>query len=150
MPDRIPSETTIHSVTLVDHYAWLDDLENPAVLAHLAAETTYADEQTAHLASLRERIVAEISARTLQTDLSVPDHDIDSHGRAWWYFARTVEGQDYPSYRRAPASSRDEVPDISRPIPGESLLIDLNKEAAGHEVFAVGDVDVSPSGDVLL
>jgi oligopeptidase B len=150
MPDRIPSETTIHSVTLVDPYAWLDDLEDPAVLAHLAAETTYADEETAHLAPLRERIVAEISSRTLQTDLSVPDHDIDSHGRAWWYFARTVEGQDYPSYRRAPAASRDDVPDISRPIPGETLLIDFNDEASGHEVFAIGDVDVSPSGDVLL
>jgi oligopeptidase B len=150
IPDRIPSETTIHSVTIVDPYAWLDDLEDPAVLAHLEAETNYADEETAHLATLRERLVAEISSRTLQTDLSVPDHDIDSQGRAWWYFARTVEGQDYASYRRAPAAARDDVPDISRPIPGETLLIDLNDEAAGHEVFAVGDVDVSPSGDILL
>jgi len=142
--------TTIHSVTVTDPYAWLDDLDDPAVLAHLEAETIYADEETAHLASLRERIVAEISARTLQTDLSVPDHDIDGSGRAWWYFVRTVEGHDYPSYRRAPAPSRDEVPDIASPIPGEHVLIDLNEEAAGHEVFAVGDVDVSPSGDLLL
>jgi oligopeptidase B len=137
-------------VTITDPYAWLDDLDDPAVLAHLEAETVYADEETSHLASLRERIVAEISARTLQTDLSVPDHDVDSSGRAWWYFVRTVEGQDYPSYRRAPAASRDEVPDISSPIPGEEVLIDLNAEATGHEVFAVGDVDVSPSGDLLL
>jgi oligopeptidase B len=149
-PDRIPTETTIHSVTIVDPYAWLDDLEDPAVVAHLEAETMYADEQTAHLAPLRERIVAEISSRTLQTDLSVPDHDVDSAGRAWWYFARTVEGDDYPSYRRAPAPTRDDVPDIGSPIPGETMLIDLNAEAAGHEVFAVGDVDVSPSGDLLL
>lgn len=142
--------TTVHSVTITDPYAWLDDLDDPTVLAHLEAETIYADEETSHLASLRERIVAEISARTLQTDLSVPDHDVDGSGRAWWYFVRTVEGQDYPSYRRAPAASRDEVPDISSPIPGEEVLIDLNAEAAGHEVFAVGDVDVSPSGDLLL
>ena len=142
--------TTVHSVTISDPYAWLDDLDDPTVLAHLEAETIYADEETSHLASLRERIVAEISARTLQTDLSVPDHDVDGSGRAWWYFVRTVEGQDYPSYRRAPAASRDEVPDISSPIPGEQVLIDLNAEAAGHEVFAVGDVDVSPSGDLLL
>ena len=150
MPDRIPSETSIHSVRIVDPYAWLDDLEDPAVLAHLEAETTFADEQTAHLAPLRERIVAEISSRTLQTDLSVPDYDVDSAGRAWWYFARTVEGHDYPSYRRGPAPSRDDVPDIGDPIADETVLIDLNAEAAGHEVFAVGDVDVSPSGDILL
>jgi oligopeptidase B len=137
-------------VTVVDPYAWLDDLEDPAVLAHLAEETTYADEQTDHLRPLRERIVAEISSRTLQTDLSVPDYDVDECGRSWWYFARTVEGQDYASYRRAPAPSRDDVPDMDRPIEGEMLLIDLNAEAAGHEVFAVGDVDVSPSGDLLL
>ncbi len=137
-------------MTIVDPYAWLDDLEDPAVLAHLEAETQYADEQTEHLRPLRERIVAEISSRTLQTDLSVPDHDIDESGRCWWYFARTVEGQDYASYRRAPAPSRDDVPDMERPIEGETLLIDLNAEAAGHGVFAVGDVDVSPSGDLLL
>ena len=149
-PDRRPQETTIHGVTVVDKYAWLDDLEDPAVLAHLEAETAYADEQTEHLRPLRERIVAEISSRTLQTDLSVPDYDIDTKGRAWWYFARTVEGQDYPSYRRAPAPSRDDVPDIDHPIEGETLLLDLDAEAAGHEVFAVGDVDVSPSGDLLV
>ncbi|HET7725194.1 MAG TPA: prolyl oligopeptidase family serine peptidase [Propionibacteriaceae bacterium] len=149
-PDRRPRETTLHGRTVVDPYAWLDDLEDPAVVAHLEAETAYADEQTQHLRPLRERIVAEISSRTLQTDLSVPDHDIDARGRAWWYFARTVEGQDYPSYRRAPAPSRDDVPDIERPIEGEALLLDLQAEAAGHDVFAVGDVDVSPSGDLLV
>jgi len=150
IPDRLPTETVIHSVTIVDPYAWLDDTDDPAVRRHLEAETAYADEQTAHLDPLRQRIVAEISSRTLQTDLSVPDHDVDSAGRAWWYFARTVEGDDYPSYRRAPAPSRDDVPDIASQIPGETLLLDLNAEAAGHEVFAVGDVDVSPSGDILL
>ncbi|MHB1009347.1 MAG: S9 family peptidase [Propionibacteriaceae bacterium] len=149
-PERRPHETTIHGVTVMDPYAWLDDLEDPTVRAHLEAETAYADEQTEHLRPLRERIVAEISSRTLQTDLSVPDYDLDTTGRAWWYFARTVEGQDYPSYRRAPAPSRDDVPDIERPIDGETLLLDLNAEAIGHEVFAVGDVDVSPSGDLLV
>lgn len=147
---RIVVETTVHDVTVSDPYAWLDDLEDPAVVAHLTAETAYADEQTAHLAPLRERIVAEISSRTLQTDLSVPDYDVDGRGRAWWYYVRTVEGADYPAYFRAPAPARDDVPDLGRPIADEQLLIDLNAEAVGHEVFAVGDVDVSPSGDLLL
>lgn len=135
---------------LVDPYAWLDDLEDPAVLSHLESETAYTDEQTAKLSPLRERIVAEISSRTLQTDLSVPEYDVDTSGRAWWHFARTVEGKDYPMYCRAPAVSRDHVPDLDQPIPDEVLLLDLNQESGGHEVFSVGDVEISPSGDLLL
>src|SRR5665647_3858187 len=46
IPDRIPSVTTVHSVTISDPYAWLDDLDDPTVLAHLEAETIYADEET--------------------------------------------------------------------------------------------------------
>jgi oligopeptidase B len=137
-------------VTLVDPYAWMDDLEDPAVVAHLEAETAYADAETVHLSGLRDRIVAEISARTQQTDLSVPDYDVDSSGRAWWYVARTTEGSDYPRYSRAPAPSRDDVPDLTRPIADELDFLDLNAEAAGHEVFSLGDLDVSPSGDLLL
>lgn len=137
-------------MTLVDPYAWMDDLEDPALVAHLEAETAYADAETAHLADLRERIVAEISSRTQQTDLTVPDYDVDSSGRAWWYVARTSEGSDYPTYSRAPAPSRDDVPDLTRPIPGEQTFLDLNAEAAGHEVFSLGDLDVSPCGDLLL
>ena len=149
-PVRLESSRTVHGVTLVDPYAWLDDLEDPTVVAHLESETAYADARTAHLAELRERIVAEISSRTQQTDLSVPDYDVDSSGRAWWYVARTSEGSDYPRYSRAPAPSRDDVPDLDRPIPGETAFLDLNAEAEGHEVFSLGDLDVSPSGDLLL
>lgn len=137
-------------MTVADPYAWMDDLEDPEVLAHLADETAYADAQTAHLAPLRERIYAEISARTQQTDLSVPDYDVDSSGRAWWYVARSTEGSDYPSYGRAPAPSRDDVPDIDQPIPGERVFLDLNAESQGHEVFSLGDLDVSPDGNLLL
>ncbi len=149
-PVRLESSRTVHDVTLVDPYAWIDDLEDPAVVAHLEAETAYADAETAHLSGLRDRIVAEISARTQQTDLSVPDYDVDSSGRAWWYVARTSEGSDYPTYSRAPAPSRDDVPDLSGPIAGEEDFLDLNAEAAGHEVFSLGDLDVSPSGDLVL
>ncbi len=137
-------------MTVADPYAWLDDLNDPEVVAHLDAETTYADTRTAHLEPLRTRIYAEISARTQQTDLSVPDYDVDSTGRAWWYVARTSEGSDYPVYGRAPAPSRDAVPDIDAPIPGEQIFLDVNAEAVGHEVFSLGDLDVSPHGDLLL
>ncbi len=120
------------------------------LLEHLRAENAYADEQTAHLAALRDRIVAEIAARTQQTDMGVPDHDVDRQGRAWWYYTRTTEGASYPAYWRAPALSRDDVPDASRPVPGEQLLLDAEAEATGHGFFALGDLVPSPSGDLLL
>ena len=42
------------------------------------------------LADLRERIFYEIKIRTQETDLSVP-----SRKDTWWYYSRTVEGQQY-------------------------------------------------------
>lgn len=139
-----------HGRRLVDHYDWLRDTDDPDVLAHLAAENDHTEIETSHLAQLRRRLFDEVTARTEQTDMSVPDLTIDSRGRAWWVYARTAEGADHPTYHRAPAGDPDAVPDMSAPVPGEQLLLDVNAEAAGHDYFGLGDFELSPDGDRLL
>ena len=55
------------------------------------------------------------------------------HG-PWWYVTRTVEGLDYPIHcRGASAEAAD-----------ETVILDQNAEAAGHEFFDLGALDVSP------
>ena len=70
-----PTSTEIHGRTRIDDYEWLRDKDSPEVTAYLEAENAYTQERTAHLADLRQTIFEEIKARTLETDLSVPDPD---------------------------------------------------------------------------
>ena len=87
---RKPVTRIHHGDEVVDDYEWLRDADNPETLAYLEAENAWAEQQTAHLAELRETIFNEIKDRTQETDLSVPVR----HGQ-WWYYSRTVEGQQY-------------------------------------------------------
>ncbi|MBF9335884.1 S9 family peptidase [Microbacterium lacticum] len=144
-----PTTRTHHGDDVVDDYEWLRAKEDPAVIAHLEAENAYTEARTAHLAPLRQRIFEEIRSRTRETDLSVPTRQGE-----WWYYGRTVEGQQYGIHCRAPlASPEDWTPPALTPgvdVPGEQVLLDGNEAAAGHEFFSLGSFDVSTDGTRLL
>lgn len=145
---RVDCTRTHHGDVFVDHYEWLRDKSDPAVIAHLEAENDYTDAATAHLEPLRQNIFDEIKARTKETDLSVPARRGD-----WWYYARTFEGKQYGVQCRCPVSSPDdwEPPrlDEATEIPGEQVLLDQNAEAQGHDFFALGAAGISPDGNIL-
>lgn len=151
---RRPAARTHHGETVDDDYEWLRDKESPEVVAHLEAENAFTEARLAHLEPLRERIFEEIRARTLETDLSVPVRQ-----GAYWYYARTVEGSQYPIRARAPidASLGSDAPSAwvppvlepGVPVPGEQVLLDDNVEAEGHEFFSLGSFDVSVDGTRL-
>jgi len=144
-----PESRSHHGDEFSDAYEWLRAKEDPEVIAHLEAENAYTDARTAHLAGLRERIFDEIKGRTLETDLSVPSRRGD-----WWYYGRTVEGKQYGIHCRAPLASPDDwtPPELSADteVPGEQVLLDGNVEAAGHEFFSLGSLEVSNDGAMLL
>ena len=98
-----PQPRTHHNDVYVDNYEWLREKESPEVVAHLESENAFTDARTAHLALLQEQIFEEIKGRTLETDLSVPVRRGD-----WWYYTRTVEGQEYGIHCRAPISNPDD------------------------------------------
>ncbi|MGZ5370934.1 S9 family peptidase [Aeromicrobium sp.] len=137
-----------HGDAVVDEYEWLRDKESPDTIAYLEAENAYAEEQTAHLAELRQTIFDEIKDRTEETDLSVPSR----HGD-WWYYARTLEGKQYGLRCRCPIDDKDDwtPPDLDAhsEIPGEQILLDSNVEAEGHEFFSLGAFTISVDGNWL-
>jgi oligopeptidase B len=152
---RRPTTRTHHGDTVTDDYEWLRDKDSPEVVAHLEAENAHTEAELAHLAHLRQRIFDEIKERTLETDLSVP---VRQGGH--WYYARTVEGKQYPIHARAPidASPGPDAPSAwvppvlepGVPVPGEQVLLDDNVEAEGHEFFSLGAFDVSEDGRLLV
>ena len=123
------------------------DKTDPEFLAYLEAENAYTEAETAGLAELRQEIFADISARTKQTDLSVPEFVRHPGMGEFWYYARSTEGNDYPSYHRCPADGRDSLPDPDAGTPaGEQLLLDSQVLAGDAGFFALGTFNVSPNG----
>ena len=84
---------------------------------------------------MRDSIFGEIKSRVLETDLSVP-----VRSGPWWYYSRTVEGQQYAIQARVPVTdpaarpvvAPDEIPE------GEQVLLDGNVEAGDSEFFSIG------------
>ncbi len=135
-----------HGDRVVDPYEWLRDPQDPQVITHLEAENAYTEAMTAHLEGLRDTVYGEIRDRTQQTDLSVPVR----HAQ-WWYYSRTVEGQQYGVHGRIALGDSPQRPELDPSLvpEGEQVLLDGNAEAEGHDFFALGAFDLSKAGDLL-
>ncbi len=136
--------------TVIDPYAWLRDRDDEEVLEHLAAENGYTEAVLADVAELREALFVEIKSRIRESDLSVP---VAKDG--WSYYARTVEGCDYPIHCRRPVEADPLLAmaplDPGGPPPqGEVVMLDENVEAGEGPFFDVGPFDVSPDHRLLL
>ncbi|PYE15052.1 oligopeptidase B [Williamsia limnetica] len=145
---KIPFERTHHGETVIDHYEWLRDKEDPEVIAFLEQQNDYTAAHTADLAGLRDDIFGEIKSRTQETDMSVP-----TRRGQFWYYARTEEGKQYPLHARCPIAGPDDwTPPKVEPgqeVPGEEILLDSNVEAEGTDFFSLGALSVSEDGTLL-
>ncbi|WP_256841922.1 S9 family peptidase [Ornithinimicrobium cryptoxanthini] len=135
-----------HGESVSDPYEWLRDKTNPEVIAHLGAENAYTEAVTAHLGDLEESVFQEIKTRTQETDLSVPvRHD------GWWYYSRTVAGQQYPIHARIALADSPQRPELSTEgaPEHEQIMLDGNAEAEGESFLAFGAFEVSYDGNLL-
>src|SRR5580693_1534434 len=144
---RERSERVFHGDTFVDEFAWLADKENPETISYLEAQNAYTEALTAGQDDLRTAIFDEIRARTQETDLSVPYRK-----GGWWYYTRTVEGEQYAVQCRRAVEPGDRTPPMRAdggPLDGEQVLLDGNELAGESMFFALGTYDVSPDGTQL-
>ncbi len=129
-----PAVLTAHGDDRVDEWFWLRRRDEPEVIAHLEAENAHTRQALAHTEAIQSELYDEIVSRILETDLSVPASKGD-----WWYYARTVEGLQYPiSCRRK-----------GDPEGPEQVMLDQNQLAAGHEYLEVANHVVSPDATLL-
>ena len=134
MTEKKPKETTIHGVTLVDDYFWLREKTNPAVMTHLQAENTYAENMMKHTAGLQEKLYNEMLSHIKQTDDSVPYKWGD-----YFYYTRTVTGLQYPIFCRKKGST----------TAPEEIVMDVNELAKGQKFMSVGAFVPSDDGNLL-
>jgi oligopeptidase B len=133
--EKRPVTLTTHGDERVDEWYWLRDKDDPEVRALLEEENAFTRAALAHTEDGQRKLYDEIVARIQETDLSVP-----ARKGTWWYYARTVEGLQYPiACRRA-----------GDPVEGvESVLLDVNAIAEGHDFCDVANDEVSPDGTLL-
>lgn len=123
-----------------DPYAWLQQRDEPQVLAYLEAENAYQQACLARQAPLREQLFEEIKGRIQETDLSLP-----SPWGPYLYYTRTTAGDEYPRHYRCPRPGDDSnTVDEGQ----EQLLLDPNALAGGG-FLSLGVFNVSPDHRLL-
>ena len=163
-----------HDDTREDDWYWLADRDDPAVMAYLEAENAYADATMAPTAPLQDRLFEQIRSRVAETDISSPIF----HG-GWWYWSRTLAGQQYPVHCRRPDPNRSlsagrvlaaaraalvgagvagdgtpaprtgQTPDVEVAPHAGQVILDENRLAGSSGYLAIGVFDVRPDHQVL-
>lgn len=129
MPEKKPTKLELHGDVRTDNYYWLNQRDNPEVIAYLEAENAYANEVLAPIEGLQQTLLEELKSRIKQVDVSVPYRDGD-----YFYYYRYEKGREYPIYCRKKGS-------LDAP---EEILLDVNVGAEGHEFYSVRGFTVSP------
>lgn len=131
---KIPKELSIHGHTRIDPWYWLNERNNPEVIAYLEAENEYLEAQLAPLKDLREKLFKEMTGRIKQTDMSVP---YKSNG--YFYYTRFEEGNEYPIYCR----KKD---NLDNP---EEIILNVNLLASKNKYCDVAGLKISPDNQKL-
>ena len=131
---KIPAELEIHGDIRIDNYYWMNDREDPEVIAYLNAENDYKDKQTAHTKEFQIRLFEEMKARIKEDDQSVP-----YRLNGYWYITRFEKGGDYPIYSRKKGTQ--EAP--------EEVMFNVNIMAEGYDYYRLGGLNVSPDNKMV-
>ena len=120
--------------TYQDPYAWLQDKEDPQVIAYLEAENAYARSMLRHTEGLQERLFQELRGRIQEDDSTVPER-----WGEYYYYSRFEPGRQYRLFCRKHGS-------LDAP---EEILLDENVLAEGRQYTRVFSFEPSPDNRYL-
>lgn len=130
---KIEKKLEIHGDVRIDNYYWLNERENPEVLAYLTAENAYYDTITAHTKAFQKSLFEELKSRIKEDDESVPYFK-----NGYYYITRFEKGSQYPIYSR----KKDKL------TAKEELLFNVNEMAKGFDYYKLGGLSVSPDNTI--
>ncbi|MCH7701365.1 MAG: S9 family peptidase [Planctomycetes bacterium] len=134
MAKVIPTTLEKHGHVRTDDYYWLNQRDNPDVVAYLEAENEYTDAVLGHTEDMQQALFDEIIGRIKKTDMSVP-YKLDDY----YYYSRQEEGMEYSIYCRKRESLGAH----------EEIMLDVNQLAVGHDFISVRGRAVSMGQDIL-
>ncbi len=130
----VPQTNVYHGRALIDNYAWLQQKDDPEVLAYLEAENAYARAELRHTEALQEQLFEEMRGRMAEDDSSAPQRRGD-----YYYYSRVEAGKQYRIFCRKHGS-------LDAP---EQVLLDENSLAEGHAYCRVFMFEPSPDQNLL-
>ncbi len=130
---KVAKTLITHNHKRTDHYYWLNQREDPAVIAHLEAENAYFEAQTETQNDLRDELFAEIKGRIKEDDSSVP-YKKDGYE----YQTKYETGDQYPRYLRRKLDDED-----------AQLMLNVNEMAEPYDFYSVGGLNVSDDNRYL-
>ncbi|WP_020531639.1 S9 family peptidase [Flexithrix dorotheae] len=131
---KINRELTIHGHTRIDPYFWLNQREDPEVLAYIDAENDYTNQVTAHFKEFQDSLFEEIKGRIKEKTESLP-YKLGNY----FYYHRFDEGLEYPIHCRKKENLEAE----------EEILLDVNKLAEGEPYFSATGLRISENDNIL-
>jgi oligopeptidase B len=134
---KVPKVLKIHGYEITDDYAWMRDREekkDPDIIKYLEAENAYTDAHMGKHQPFADALYKEMLGRIKQTDLSVP-YKLGNY----WYFTKTEEGKQYPTYLRSKTQDGKDA----------EVLLDQNAMAEGFTYFAISNFEPSDDGNLL-
>jgi len=123
-----PTHLEQHGDVRTDNYFWLNERENPEVIAYLNEENAYYEQNTAHTKAFQKDLFEEMKARIKEDDASVP-----YLYNGYYYITRFEKGKDYPIYARKKGTL--EAP--------EEIMFDCNEMAKEHSYFQLSGINIS-------
>lgn len=127
-------EFELHGDKRTDDYYWLNERENPEVIAYLEAENTYYDTLTAHTKDFQTALFEEMKARIKKDDESVPYKK-----NGYYYITKFVVGGQYPIYSRKENSLEAD----------EEIMFNVNDLAQGHDYYNLRGLNISPNNTLV-
>lgn len=134
-----PHTRSLHGDTVIDNYYWMIDYfkkgpDSTKVVDYLKAENAYTDTMLSGTKQLQEKLFTEMKARIKEKDESVP---VFKNG--YYYYTRTVEGNQYYKYCRKKES-------LSAP---EEILLDVDEMAKGKPYYSLSGFAISENGKMI-
>lgn len=130
----VPHTLSMHGEDRIDNYYWLNNRDNPEVIAYLEEENNYTASKMASTEGLQNDLYNEIKGRIKEQDESVPYFK-----NGYYYRTKMVQGGEYPIYVRSKNA------DFAQ----EEILLDGNEMAKGYDYFDIGGYEISPNNELL-
>ena len=123
-----------HGIERLDPYYWLNERENPEVIAYLEAENAYREFVMKGTEALQDKLFNEIKGRIKEEDNSVP-----YRLEGYYYYTRYETGSEHPIYCRKAGNL--EAP--------EDIMLDVNLLAQNHAYYQIGGLSVSSNKNLI-
>ena len=130
---KIPHKMTIHNDTRVDDYFWMKDKTNPSVIEYLKANNAYTEAMMTDTKVLQESLYKEMRSRIKESDVTYPYKE-----KNYYYFTETLEGKEYPIYKRKKTMTAE-----------PETLLDVNQMAEGKAFLRVPFPQIHPNEQLM-